>query len=174
MIDIIRTAIALATLGWILAGCTPATFEGGANYGSLSVKSSGASTGVNGLPDDSVDTPDDSDDPTACEPGDDCGGANENEEEDCGDDAKIVGPPPTVEEFIDIFIDSPATPLVKEYRCYISHGQGHGVELCMTGDKSALSALPKVEIKGDELCVNLNTLNTNTEAFAGAVMGRCE
>ena len=165
MIDIIRTAIAIAALGWILAGCTPATFEGGANSGSLAVKSFGASTGVNGLPDDS-------DDPAACEAGDDCGGMNE--EEGCGDDAEIAGPPPTVEEFIEIFTDEPATPLVKEYRCYISHGQGHGVELCMPGDKSAISKLSPVEIKGDELCVNLNVLDTNVDAFAGAVMGRCE
>lgn len=99
-------------------------------------------------------------------------GFSEIEAEDC-DDEKAARIP--VSEFLMVVAADPAEAarISKEQDCYISHGGGHGIELCVAGDKAALSPLWPIEIKGDQVCVPVNTLVSNAALFAGSTIGRC-
>ncbi len=80
-----------------------------------------------------------------------------------------------IAEFLDAVANLPvqAQQIIKEDRCYISHGGGHGMELCMTGDKSELLKLWPMEVKGNAICAPVSTVTSMPALFAGAMVGRC-
>lgn len=68
----------------------------------------------------------------------------------------------------------------EEFRCYISHSGGHGMDLCVT-DPTPLLPLstrgldPRVEVKGNSICAKRISITTHADLFkaAGAVVGEC-
>ncbi len=66
-----------------------------------------------------------------------------------------------------------AAEIADQDECCISHGNGHGIELCMTGDKTAIANLSPIEIKGNAICVPQSVVEKNAALFTGAALGRC-
>lgn len=133
----------------VCTACGPAEFSG------INGKASG----------DSVDG-------TVPQTGDANGSVAENDNDDDEDGAVPQMP---VADFLGLLAQNPAEGAVvsKQLRCYISGGGGHGVDVCMPGDKSAISGLWPIEIKGDQLCVPVATLQAKAALFANGKTGEC-
>lgn len=144
-----------------MIGCGPAEFTGSSDAQS---KAGATEAGTLGDANGSI-----AQNEGACDPDEDCDCDEDN------DEAEDMVPQPTVAEFSEILKQDPALAAVveEENRCYISGGNGHGTELCMTGDKAAISGLNPIEIKGDQICVPVATLRANLNLFAAAKFGRC-
>lgn len=84
----------------------------------------------------------------------------------------LPGQPTDVNELRDV--PGEVGQIAKQTRCYISGGGGHGVDVCLPGDKTAISRLQPIEIRGDQLCVPVATLAENAALFARGMMGLCE
>lgn len=91
-----------------------------------------------------------------------------------GDDDDGLGSIPLA-EFLEMIAKVPAqaADVAEKNRCCISHGGGHGIDLCMAGDKSALLKFWPIEVRGDSICVPASTVQANAALFTGAVVGRC-
>lgn len=58
-------------------------------------------------------------------------------------------------------------------RCCMSHGQGHGIELCMPGDKTKLADLSPIKVEGNSVCVPAEIVKANADLFKDATVGEC-
>lgn len=79
-------------------------------------------------------------------------------------------------EFLEMLAGVPADAenVIEKNHCCISHGGGHGIDLCMSGDKAALLNLWPIEVRGNSICVPAETIAANPTLFAGATVGRCQ
>lgn len=83
----------------------------------------------------------------------------------------LPGQPTDVDELRDV--PGEVGQIAKQARCYVSGGGGHGVDVCLPGSKEAISGLQPIEIRGDQLCVPVETLAENAALFAAGTIGEC-
>jgi hypothetical protein len=83
---------------------------------------------------------------------------------------------PSLDEFLAMLNNSPeaAQDVVEDNKCCLRHGQGHGLSVCVPGDKTEIAKLDPVAFRGNEVCVTPEVLAANKAVFKDATIGECQ
>lgn len=96
-------------------------------------------------------------------------------EQPAGDDASGGINQPSVDEFVEMLNSLPneAEAIIEQNDCCMRHGQGHGIDVCVPGNKAGLASLSPIDIRGNQVCVPADTVAANPALFTGGTLGRC-
>ncbi len=93
-----------------------------------------------------------------------------------GNEAASALNQPSLEEFLAMLNSSPETAaeVVNDNECCLRHGQGHGISVCVPGDKTKIANLDPVAFRGNDVCITPELLAANKDLFKGATIGECQ